>query len=103
MMELELGAERDRLWAMMVTTLVLALAGLTSVNFLAALIIALAWETPWRLHAIAAMAVAALLTVAGAWAVLRKLRREATRPLAGLMKDLQSFGEPVSKKRESHE
>jgi uncharacterized membrane protein YqjE len=88
-LELELIEERQRLGALLTRGMLLSLTALTTTQFVAVLIVAAFWDTPWRLHAIGLLIVAALLATAAAWHALGRLRREPARPLSAAMRELE--------------
>ena len=94
MIELELACERQRIGAMLTRGMVLSLAALLTVQMFAALIIAAFWTTPWRVHAIVAIAAAAVALTVCAWRSLRALRREPGRPIAAALRDLDKLVSP---------
>lgn len=89
MLEVELGAERERVGAMLRAGALLSLSAMLTVQLLAALVLAYCWNTPWRLPALGALTLAALLATAFAWHALRRLRRRSSQPIAALMRDLE--------------
>lgn len=93
-LELELIEERQRLGSMLTRGMLLALAVLTTTQFIAMLIVAAFWDTQWRLHAIGVLVAAALIGTATAWFSLGRLRREPARPLSAAMRDLDQAIRP---------
>lgn len=64
LLQSELGAETERLGGLLALLVLTAFAGLLTVQALALVVLALAWDTPWRTHAMVALAVlAAVATV----------------------------------------
>lgn len=96
LLELDLDAERQRLGGMLVAAALLALAAMMALQFIAVLVIAAAWYTPWRLHVIAALLLLALIaTLAAGWR-LSRLRGEPARPIGNALRDLDRFFQPLA-------
>lgn len=87
-LELELIEERQRISSMIIRGVLLSLTALMAVQFAAGLVVAAFWDTPWRLHALGALILLALLATAAAWSSLRRLRKEPARPLTMAMRDI---------------
>lgn len=93
-LELELIEERQRISSMITRGMLLSLMALTSVQFIAGLVVAAFWDTPWRLHSITLLILLALLGTAAAWSSLRKLRKEPARPLSMALRDIDRVVAP---------
>lgn len=88
LLQWELAQERTRLMVLLRQTLLAALFILLSAQLLAVLLVAVAWNTPWRLHVIGALLA---ITVAGSIRLVLSLRakgREEPQLFASTLHEL---------------
>lgn len=80
LLQSEIGEETDRLGGLLALLVVTAFAALLTVQAIALVVLVLVWDTPWRTHAVVALAVlAAVATVAAYRAFVA--RKERPGPL----------------------
>lgn len=91
LLELDLGAERQRLGGMLLAAALLALTALMTVQLAVLLLVAASWDTAWRLEVIGGLLLLALLAAAAAAGWLWRLRGEPARPISSALHDLDSF------------
>lgn len=79
LLQSEIGEEADRLTGLLVLLIVAALLGLLTLQFVALVVLALLWETPWRAPAMIALTLGAGVATAMAYRayVARKARPKA--------------------------
>lgn len=95
-LEVELHLERARLGAMLMRGVALALSALLGLQLVIVLLLALSWNTPWRLHVIVALIITAAVVAAVMWHSLRGLSRKKTpRPISAVLSDLDQFVESL--------
>lgn len=59
LLQSEVGEETERLGGVLAYLVITAFAGLLTLQFVALVVLALVWDTPWRTHAMVALAVMA--------------------------------------------
>lgn len=96
-LELELGDERARLGALLTRSLLFALTAFLGIELLVLLLIALSWDTPWRLPAIAGVTTLAALACALSWRALAQVRKpRPPQPLSSLLQDFDALLSPAT-------
>lgn len=96
LLELELNAERERLGAVLRRGLVLALTLLSTLQLSAALLVALSWDTPWRLPILLGLVLFAIAGSLLAWRAFRQLQRaQPARPLATAFREFDRLLKPL--------
>ncbi|SEP74617.1 Putative Holin-X, holin superfamily III [Solimonas aquatica] len=96
LLEVEFNAERERLGSMLYRALLLSLAVLTTLQLGAALLIALSWNTRWRLPVLLGLLLSAVVASLLAWQALRRLRRaRPSRPLAAAFREFDRLLKPL--------
>lgn len=78
LLQSEIGNEAERIGVLLACLVLTAFAALLTVQFVALVVLALVWDTPWRTHAMVALAVlGALATAAGYRAFTSRKQRPA--------------------------
>jgi uncharacterized membrane protein YqjE len=102
LVQLELGDEADRLGTLLARLIVTALSGLLTVQFAALLLLALVWDTPWRVTAMFALMLFAAGVTAYAWSAYLDAQQRTTpifdSTLGELRKDRSTLASGVAEK-----
>lgn len=67
LLQTEIGEETERLGGLLIRLVLTAFAGLLTLQFVALVVLALVWDTPWRTHAMAALAALAAIATGVAY------------------------------------
>jgi len=101
LLQSEVGEETDRVLGLLAYLVITALLVLLALQLLALVVLTLAWDTPWRTHAMVALTVAA--AIAAGFAYRAYLSRKArpkpifTTSLEELQKDRMALDEVLEK------
>lgn len=77
LLQTEVGQEIERLGGLLALLVLTAFAGLLTLQFIALVVLAMVWDTPWRTHAMVALAVLAAI---GTFSAYRAFSARKTRP-----------------------
>ena len=92
--EAQATEERQRLIDLVKACLATAVGSLIALQLVATMVLALTWDTPWRVHAIAGMIGVAAILIGLAWSRLVALSRPPPpRPITEVLEDIDRFAD----------
>lgn len=101
LLQAEVGEETDRLLGLLAWLVVTALLALLALQFIALVVLALAWDTPWRTHAMVALTAAAAAATGFAYRAYLSARKRPkpifVTSLEELQKDRVALDEAMEK------
>ena len=85
----ELGDELDRLGGLLARQILVALSGLLTIQFLVLIVLALTWDTPWRVPAMIIITLLAAVATALAYSAYTAHRQRRSPMFAASIRELE--------------
>lgn len=100
LLQSELGEEAQRLGRLLALQTLIALLGLLTLQFAALVVLALAWDTPWRVAAMVSLVLIAGAATALVYTRYAALKKRARPPFATSLEELRKDREALERSLE---